>query len=148
MATFSGWSSMLGSLLAFAGVEGFLGNLTNLYDENDEDSQWEAFLRAWRRRLGERAVTVAQLITYLLDETDTILAEALPDTLAPARIDPAGNFQRKLGKALAKHADTCYGDENLRLERAGKDMHTKNYLWKICSISDVEDDIPQDEAYC
>jgi hypothetical protein len=146
MATFSGWSDMLGSLLAFAGVEDFLGNLTNLYDEDDEDAQWEAFLRAWKHRLGERAVTVAQLMTYLLDETDPTLAEALPDTLAPTRIDPGGNFQRKLGKALAKHVDTCFGDENLRLERAGKDAHTKNHMWRVCSVTYEETNTAQDKG--
>ncbi|HJT56652.1 MAG TPA: hypothetical protein VJ761_09155, partial [Ktedonobacteraceae bacterium] len=112
----------------------------------DEDTQWETFLRAWKERIGGQAVSVARLMHYLLDESNPALAEALPDTLAPVRSDASGNFQRRLGKALAKHVDTCFGDENLRLERAGKDTHTKNQLWRVISATNDPPNTAQDNT--
>ena len=45
---------------------------------------------------------------------------------------------------LAKRVDTCYGDDHLRLEHAGRDGHSKNRLWRVCDGRNKESKIAQD----
>src|SRR5207244_537062 len=45
---FDMWAELLGAVLAFAGLEGFLGNMERFHEQIDEDtSAWAAFLAAW-----------------------------------------------------------------------------------------------------
>jgi len=66
LATFTPWAKTVGSILAYAGVTGFLGNLEQLYEESDtESAQWEAFLQAWYDSWGEAWITIAEIITVM-----------------------------------------------------------------------------------
>src|SRR5262249_6745494 len=59
---FEGWATTIGGVLARAGIEGFLGNLDELYAQVDEDEvAWEAFLAAWWSRYRDTVRTVAEL---------------------------------------------------------------------------------------
>ena len=155
LGSFEAWARTLGGILAYAGVKGFLQNLDALYEQNDEEtSEWEAFLLAWSDAFGERSVTVAELCDALLpsgqqrlvptgpngesvaDACSSALREALPTDLAEgleieqkrAGGGAASGFRRRLGKALSKKVDTRYGD--LRLERATDDPHLKVSRWR------------------
>ncbi len=151
--------------MAHAGVKGFLQNLDALYEQNDEEtSEWEAFLVAWSEAFGERTVTVAELCDVLLlslpggqqrltdagadeiitKEQASALREALPGDLAEGleleqkRLGSAGagsGFRRRFGKALAKRIDVRYGD--LRLERASDDPHSKVSRWRARYMRDL-----------
>ena len=45
MGSFESWCRVVGGILEFAGIDGFLGNREALYEESSPDSvQWEAFL--------------------------------------------------------------------------------------------------------
>jgi cation transport regulator ChaC len=71
LGTFTGWARMVGSILKFAGVNGFLGNLDKLYDEMDEENaQWALFLQAWKDTFGDRAVFVKELVDALAKEEE------------------------------------------------------------------------------
>jgi hypothetical protein len=103
MGGFTGWSEIVGGVLAHAGIGGFLGNLTEMYDEMAEDiTEWEAFLTAWHGHLGDRQLTVAEFAECLTDGSP--LAEALPADLADARIEHK-SFNRRLGRALGQKAE-------------------------------------------
>lgn len=55
IGTFSHWANTVGSILAHVGVHGFLGNLTQFYEEADETSaQWETSLTDTFFRVHER----------------------------------------------------------------------------------------------
>ena len=59
LGSFEEWASTIGSVLAFAGVDGFLGNLEQTQVVQDEDTQqWTAFFDAWWERSGDADVTV------------------------------------------------------------------------------------------
>ena len=76
---FEGWIRVIGRILAFAGVQEFLANLDTLYEQADEeDGQWDAFLRAWERICGPEWLTVAQLERLQKNQE---LRGALPDDL-------------------------------------------------------------------
>ncbi len=164
LGSFEAWARTVGGILAFAGVQGFLQNLDALYEQNDEESsEWEAFLFAWSEMFGEDTVTVADLCDTLLpgfggqqgladtgepvsEEQAASLREALPGDLAEGleieqkragtvSSGSAGTgFRRKLGKALAKRIDVRYGD--LRLEKASGDAHAKVSRWRVRDMRD------------
>src|SRR5262249_23889588 len=81
---FDQWERTIGGILANAGVEGFLGNLDQLYATADEeDSDWENFLTVLRKHLpyAKSARSIAQMI--LGDEPEFgELREKLPTQLA------------------------------------------------------------------
>jgi hypothetical protein len=123
MGSFEAWARTVGGMLAFAGVDPFLGNLTQLWEENDEDGvQWEAFLGAWYTAFGDEPQTVAQAVVTIEDPEDLqgdLLRETLPDDLADAwhSEKQRSGFRKRLGKALARHIDGVYG--RYRLKKAG-----------------------------
>jgi hypothetical protein len=150
MRTFSDWAKLLGSILACAGIEGFLANLASLREEADEhEGQWYAFFKAWHDDLGEVLVSTKQLIAHINGtdpEMPTRLAESLPEFLGMSRLDKPASFAMRLGRALSKNVDNCFGEENFRLERA-RDTHTKLPVWRVvCSGSGQSDPQEQDAS--
>ena len=130
---FDEWAQTIGGILAYAGVEGFLGNLLELWETNDEEAnEWEVFLDLWYRVWREERLTVGTLVGRLT-ENRGVIDESLPTSLVDAWSEAAagkpGSFKRRLGKALAKHTDTIFGP--YRLENAGKDGATKLTLWRV-----------------
>ncbi len=99
---------VVGGVLTFMGVSGFLDNLAAMYDEADIDTpQWEAFLETWHSVLGDKAITAAELVGWINDNEE--LRAALPDTIADideeirkGKSNPLKNPTRCLGNALAR----------------------------------------------
>ena len=54
----------------------------------------------------------------------------MPDFLGEARAEKPATFDIRLGKALRRQVDKCFGAENLRLER-GTNHHTGQPLWRV-----------------
>jgi hypothetical protein len=156
MATFTGWARMTGSILKHAGIEGFLGNLNKLYDEMDvENAQWALFLQAWKDTFGEKAIPVKMLVASITEEpkqedmftggdenvTGGALAEFLPDNLQTALKEKPKSFNIILGKALEKRHETCFGDNNLRLEKV-RNTDAKQWEWKVVTGGTGGDNSP------
>lgn len=97
LAQFERWVDVVGGILAFAGIEGFLGNLEEVYSESEQDDGWEAFLYGWYEAFNEKAVTTGQ-IKLALEDRPAFL-EVLPPEFD---INDKG-FTRRLGRALAKY---------------------------------------------
>jgi hypothetical protein len=119
LGSFEAWTEIVGGMVAYAGIPGFLANLSALYDKADEgNAEWEEFLLAWWETFAEEAVTVAQLTKRV--ETADELREALPPDLAEALDKSKGSFSRRLGNALSKRSGTRYGEDALRVVKAGE----------------------------
>jgi hypothetical protein len=128
LGSFESWTETIGGILEFAGVEGFLGNLEELYNKADETTaEWEAFLQEWWRQRGEDPIAVKDLVKLIGNEK--LLRDALPGELSEALDKGAGSFTRKLGKAIASRAGTRYGQNGLHITEAGKVRAGK--LWKV-----------------
>ena len=132
LAEFSTWAEIVGGILAFAGVDGFLDNLAQLYDETDvEGPQWTGFLEMWLLTLGKNDYTTAAVIEAIKKEKD--LEAALPEPLSGL---PLGDdkevkaFSIRLGRALRKRKGTPYGRNNVRLDMK-EDKHSKQKLWSV-----------------
>jgi hypothetical protein len=142
LGSFTHWAQTIGGILTLCGVPGFLTNLEELYQEVDEDgTQMEAWLTAWylHPKLGAKQWTTtpelierinAGLAESARDSADSSFAHTLPEFLHIAFKEKPASFAIKLGRALEKRVDTCYGSENLRIER-GKDSHTKGKMWRV-----------------
>ena len=95
---YESYCRIVGGVLAYMGVNGFLANLDVMYAEMDtETPQWEAFLQNWYETVGNKAVTAAEFISHINDNAE--LRAALPDVIADTSLK---NYTRRLGNALAK----------------------------------------------
>ncbi len=117
---FESWSRTVGGILAYAGVEGFLQNLEEMYQTADEDgAQWEGLLEVLADIYGVDApFTVADLCRRM--DNDSTLRDAVPNAVdAAANPKKQGSFSRCIGRAFVRHVGTRFGDEGWYLERAG-----------------------------
>jgi len=130
LGSFEGWTQTIGGILEYAGIEGFLGNANELYEQADDESiQWECFLRACKETFGDNAVTSAEVDLRIV--SDSSLQNSLPDFLADARTNGKSDFKKLLGKALRKRADRQFGDDGLHVSRAGNDVRKKVAKWRF-----------------
>ena len=83
LGSFEEWAETIGSVMAFAGVDGFLGNLEQTQVVQDEDSQqWAAFFEAWWDAFGPEPVVVADLCKRLIEaDVHDDGARAVPEAL-------------------------------------------------------------------
>lgn len=110
LGSFEEWATTIGSVLAFAGIDGFLGNLEQTQVVQDEDTQqWTAFFEAWWDRFGDAEVTaddVARIILPRKDQSDGAgtdpLLESLPEPLLINRDRGEGSLKRSIGRNLSR----------------------------------------------
>jgi len=133
LGSFEDWSKTIGGILAYAGIDGFLGNLNQQYEEADADRlQWNAFLKRWYEKWGTEPKTVSEITRQLQEDTEQYNPEntlfgVLPDELMDAFANRL-KFNRRMGDALRRRKDMFF-DNGLRLEAAG----TKNRAveWQV-----------------
>ena len=114
---FDEWAETLGSVLDFAGVQGFLGNLDELYDQADsEGSDWQVFLTVLREVFAGGSFTVADIVNRAhLYGDESPLRGAVPSELQDA-LAGRGSFAKKLGKALSRRRDQIFSHQGRRLQ--------------------------------
>ena len=147
MRPFTGWVRIIGGILKYAGVTGFLANLDELVAQADQDaSEWEVFLVCWYERFGEAWKTTAEVSDALPHERSNqdaplfaggknenephSLFDALLEWLLVAFKEKPKSFKVSLGKALEKRADACFGEENWHLEKT-LEKHSKKPMWRV-----------------
>ena len=69
LGSFDEWAETIGSVVAFAGIDGFLGNIAQTQLVQDEDTQqWSAFFEAWWEEFNAQPVVVDELCKRLVEE--------------------------------------------------------------------------------
>ncbi|XVV14426.1 hypothetical protein ACQP2X_08805 [Actinoplanes sp. CA-131856] len=61
MRQFTPWAQALGGFLAHHDVDGFLTNITDVREVDEDATRWRGFLSAWHERHGSTPVTAAKL---------------------------------------------------------------------------------------
>jgi len=124
LGSFEIYAELVGNLLSFMGVKGFLSNLEELYSKIDIDTPvWANFFEVWLKELGPEPITVADLVSQIKD--NTALKAALPDFV----VDMEGKgYTRRLGNQLAKREGQKF-DNGLTLARGGE--FRKAVMWKV-----------------
>jgi len=129
--SFQDWAETVGGVIAYAGVEGFLGNLEDVRSIQDEDTlQWKAFFAAWWEHFGDQAVTTDDLAQRILSH-ENLSDEPLPDCLLVNRDKGEGALKRSLGKNLSRLTGRIF--DARKLCDAGRDAHRKVRAWRLRS---------------
>lgn len=136
LGSFEEWSSTIGGILQFAGIEGFLDNGSNLYDSADQDvAQWDIFLGIWQVLERDTAITAAQLKNRLTDsgpganpENFRLQAEMPPEIVVA--IDKKGAVA--LGQTLKRRVDQVFPSGRM-LTRV-EDSHAKVMKWLVKTV--------------
>jgi hypothetical protein len=116
LGSFEEWCRIVGGILEFAGIRGFLGNLDDLYRQSDPTvAAWEAFLIELFRRMPKSGFKGADAVARAKDDGE--LRSTLPEDLGD--LEPIGSFQRRFGKALLKRVGRRYGSSGVHLVRLG-----------------------------
>lgn len=133
LATFSKWVKVIGGMLAYAGVDGFLENLDDLHKDIDVDgAAWSLFLETWLEKLGHQEYTTKVLLEKIKELPE--LADVLPEPLATLYAKEDKTLKNKIGKQLAKKNETPFGSQNLRIVQ-GVDTHSKVATYKVAGYS-------------
>ena len=99
LGSFEHWAESIGSVLAFAGIPGFLGNLKQTQIVQDEDAeQWTAFFSEWWERLQDATVTTNDLAQLIMPRRDDYTSSApiwenLPEPLLVNRDRGEGSLE-------------------------------------------------------
>lgn len=130
IGSYEEWCTTVGGILEFAGIPGFLGNLQQFYAKVDPtEAAWESFYLSIESAFAGAKFTAAQLADRI--RTNRALREALPEEFADALSDGIGDgLQRGLGNAFRHKSGTRFGDQNIRIEKAGESRN-KVVEWVI-----------------
>lgn len=125
MRGFTNWARVIGGILAYHQVPGFLANRGEIRVHDEDYAEWAHFLRTLDSFYPGRSVLTR---TILEDAAaDRHLGEAMPSTTEGG----AAWTTRALGKALAAHAGRWYDGLSLSAEN---DMHAGVQRWKIRKV--------------
>ncbi|HVY61329.1 MAG TPA: hypothetical protein VHF22_06730, partial [Planctomycetota bacterium] len=120
LGSFETWSEVLGGILAFAGIDGFLDDRDELFARADEeDGEWHPFVIAWNAKVNDfprKPVELAQFCER----------EGLLETFLAAPQEKQGAKAMRLGRALRAREGRIY--EGFRIVRI-EDKHTKMTYW-------------------
>jgi hypothetical protein len=126
MGGFEAWQRIIGGLLEFAGVAGFLENLEEFRQGDEHSDQWETFL------VGVAGVFSSKdfLAIELSDELDRnfALQQLVPAELQKRKDDD--NRARRIGNVFAHYVDRRFGESGVRIEKAPKGIH-KSTCWRV-----------------
>jgi len=129
--SFQEWAGTVGGVIAYAGIEGFLGNLEDVRSIQDEDTlQWKAFFAAWWEHFGDRAVTADDLTQRILSH-ENLSDEPLPEALLINKDRGEGALKRSLGRNLSRLTGRIFDGRKLR--DAGIETHRKVRAWRLRS---------------
>ncbi|MDR1515314.1 MAG: hypothetical protein LBS45_06435 [Synergistaceae bacterium] len=103
IGSFESWCEVTGGILEYAGLNGFLGNLGEMYhdtaDGEDDAMQWSAWMGAIHAHFGGNAFTVKQLAEVMV-ATHGALREYAPYSLGEIGLATERVWLTKLGAAL------------------------------------------------
>lgn len=141
------WAQVVGGVLQVTGIEGFLGNLQQMYSTADEETAlWRDFCTAWWNAFGTRIVSVGEL--YKLAVLNDYLLPVLGDKgerSQKTRLGRAlGNMcERKVGSWQVDSArpDARSGVRNYKLTYLNGDAGVDDYTPGVIGSDSAEDDL-------
>jgi hypothetical protein len=119
LGSFEGWSELVGGILGVAGIEGFLANLDQLYDQADQDGQkWREFTAAWWDAFRDAEKQVSELNGFC--EQRGLMLEVRGNGQPRSQ-------QVRLGNALSRCRDRLFG--SLRVVKVEGDSKHKGVTY-------------------
>ena len=132
---FNQWSRVVGGILDVSGVPGFMQNVDELYEANDEErASWAGFTVAWWERFGTAWVSVGDL--YRLADppvtNDTPHPATYLDQYLGGRTEKAK--QITIGIALRGVRDRVFGGKRIQAQRS----RTKSWEYRLTDPEDAD----------
>jgi hypothetical protein len=128
LGSFESWHQTIGSILAAAGVDGFLANLEAEPDEGV--LQWTAFLADLLREWPDGFYT-QQVVDRVRQATHLVPCPfILPDSMASVNRKQEGGLEMVVNRSLTKRLGKRHGDEQLRIARE-IDEGRRGYKWRV-----------------
>ncbi|MFC1919682.1 hypothetical protein ACFLWX_02695 [Chloroflexota bacterium] len=119
------WADTMAGILDFMGIEGFLSNMSAMYEVSDQDtSEWERFMLTWYDIFGDTPTSTQKVKESLASHPELI--EVLPGYLGD--FASSDGFSRRLGKYLSKH-DGRHFTNGLALKKSGE--FRKAISWRV-----------------
>ena len=130
LGSFEEWSRIIGGILEFAGIDGFLANQDELHTHADDESAViEGFLLAIIDEFGEEPFLVADLARKLCaPDANPELLLVLPEKVANTLGD-RGALQQALAYLFRDYAGRRFGASGVHLVKAGEKHHAA--LWRV-----------------
>lgn len=140
LGSFQEWADTVGSVLAYAGIPGFLTNLETTQIVQDESAQeWTAFFNAWWERFGDRRLTADDIFHVVMppqdapvEYIDEPLSRALPEPLIVNRDRGGGAFKRSLGRHLSRLRGRVFNGRKLNDAGIHSNRHVR--LWNLVDM--------------
>lgn len=126
LGSFEGWNRMVGGILESAGIEGFMGNAHEAFEDADTETvEWSTFLYAierWMQQEKLRVFTCNQLVKHIIEHGITFgWPDFLPLEIAAITARP--NAAQLLGFQLRKREHTPLDEQEIHVKTAGKDRN-------------------------
>ncbi len=129
LGSFQEWVEILGGILSYAGVSGFLDNLETLYRETDEgNDQWQRFFAIWHSIFGDRKVEAKEVVMYL-DKADHDFSIEAPEEISKAMGGNKAGRVIRVAKALGKKNKVRYTNGYMLIRH--EDTSEKKKLWQL-----------------
>ena len=141
---FEDYCRIIGGVLQFMGIDGFMTNLISMYEKMDTDTpQWENFMESWLEVFHEKPTTVADLKRELLINPD--LAAALPEELELSTTAGGKDYNKRMGAALRRHNMVRMPNGLMIINTEEKYKHA--ILWAVVSYkrANSPDFVPNSE---
>jgi hypothetical protein len=121
---FESWCNVIGGILDYAGIPGFMLNQQTMYAEVDTDTpEIEAFFTKWYELYGDSPITIGEICIQLESDADvgatedTLLA-VLPQSMGDTTIGTQ-RFKVKLGIEIARNNQRIF-PSGLMIQKAGE----------------------------
>jgi hypothetical protein len=128
MRGFTRWAQLMGGLLTFHGLTGFLDNADDLEARDTDAEEWMVFLAKWHEVFGPQQKTSKELHTSA--QVDWVMGTSV-DRWAKCFItddDGLTPTPKRLGELLAGHRDRIYGPYVMRSKR---NTSTNATMWWV-----------------
>ena len=124
LGSYESWVETVGGVLAAVGYDdAFLANADELREQAaSQDTEWEAFVRAWEQTFGHAAVDSARLRSFCDDE-------GLLHNVTAGKNERGQSVA--ISRLIGQHEGRVYGDKRVTVDRSGR---TNKFV--LQSISD------------
>ena len=131
LGSFNEWCRVVGDILEFAGVHGFLGNANDLYDNADQEiTQWDAWMGELVKLHKDVAVATAVVKSELVSMSPQYkdFQDQMPEDIAKA-IGKDSRGTQRLGVVLRSRVDQVFPSGRKLV--SVYDKHTKAHRWMV-----------------
>ncbi|RLC30397.1 MAG: hypothetical protein DRH37_05445 [Deltaproteobacteria bacterium] len=124
LGSFEAWSRVIGGMVEFTGLPGFLQDTDEFYETADpESSEWRAFVQAWWETYKDRPVNARDLLQLAMDN----------DLVTFAYAAKSEQSQRaRFGRSLSRLRGRRFGDNKVALS---KDSHKKVRMFRLAPVN-------------